>query len=97
MIHTIDTSEAHQANPLGVYSMSTWVRFVLTLAILLAMCLLQSSRLAYANSADTPSNVTGTSVTVTGTCTDAVATPTVVAISESQGINEDTRIRLVSM
>ena len=85
MIHT---SEAHQANPLDVYSMSAWVRFVLTLAILLAMCLLQSSRLAYANSADTPSNVTGTSVTVTGTCTDAVATPTVVAISESQGINE---------
>ena len=88
MIRTTCSSDAHQQTPVGVVVMRIWARFGLTLAALFAMWSLQVPRPAYANSADTPSNVTGTSVTITGTCTDAIAAPTVVTISTSQGINE---------
>ena len=88
MIHTNVSSGAHQEVPVRVFVMRTWPRLGLTLAALFALLSLQAPRAAYANSATTPDNVTGTSVTLTGTCTDTFDTPTVVAMSVAQGINE---------
>jgi len=88
MTHTNVSSEVHQGVRVRVFVMRTWPRFGLTLAALFALLSLQAPRAAYANSATTPDNTTGTSVAVSGTCTDAVAAPTVVAISLAQGINE---------
>ena len=88
MTRTTCSSEAHQQTKGGVFCTRIWARLGLTLAALFAMWSLQVPRPAHANSADTPSNTTSNSVTITGTCTDAFDTPTVVAISSSQGINE---------
>ncbi len=88
MIHTIGSREAHQETLGRVFCMRIWARFSITLAALFAMWSLQVPRPAYANSVDTPSNTISNSVAISGTCTNALDTPTVVAISLAQGINE---------
>ena len=59
----------------------------MTVAMLVVIWSLCNPKWVYANTAVTPSTVTGSSVTVTGTCTDAVAEPTVVAQGVDQPIS----------